>query len=157
MKVQALMTPNPACCTPDTSLREVAEIFVDHDCGAVPVVDSREAMKPIGIITDRDIACRAVAKGRNALELTARDCMSSPGVTIRDDASLDDCLEAMENNRVRRVIVVDEFDRCCGIVSQADIALRAGKKATAEVVKEVSTPMPASSAVAERASLETRH
>ena len=157
MKVKDLMTPNPACCTPATSLREVAEMFVDHDCGAIPVVESRENLKPLGIITDRDIACRAVAKGKNALELTARDCMSSPGVTVRHDASLDDCIEAMESNRVRRVIVVDEFDRCCGIVSQADIALRAGKKATAEVVKEVSEPMASSSAVPDRASLETRH
>jgi CBS domain-containing protein len=155
--VKDLMTPNPACCTPDTSLREVAEIFVEHDCGAVPVVESQETMKPIGMITDRDIACRAIAKGRNALDLTARDCMSTPTVTLRPEASVDDCLEAMERNRVRRMIVVDEFGRCCGIVSQADIALRAGKKATAEVLKEVSEPMPSSSAVAERASLETRH
>ena len=155
--VKDLMTPNPACCTPDTNLREVAEMFVEHDCGAIPVVESRETMKPLGIITDRDIACRVVAKGRNPLEMTAQGCMSSPSVNIRQDASLDDCLEAMENNRVRRVIVVDEFDRCCGIVSQADIALRGGKKATAEVLKEVSEPMPASSAVAERASLEMRH
>jgi len=156
MKVQAIMTPNPACCTPDTSLREVAEMFVDHDCGALPVVESRESLKPVGIITDRDIACRAIAKGRNALELAARDCMSSPSVTIREDASLTNCLEAMEANRVRRVIVVDEFDRCCGIVSQADIALRGGKRATAEVLREVSEPMPSSSAVSERP-LETRH
>ena len=150
--VKDLMTPNPACCTPDTSLREVAEMFVEHDCGAIPVIDSRDSGKPIGIITDRDIACRAVAKGKNALELTARDCMSSPSVTVREESSLDDCVQAMEDNRVRRVIVVDELGRCCGIVSQADVALRAGKKATAEILKEVSEPMASSSAVLERAS-----
>jgi CBS domain-containing protein len=152
MKAKDLMTPNPACCTPDTSLREVAEIFVDRDCGSVPVVESRENMTPVGIVTDRDIACRAIAKGRNPLELTARDCMSSPSVTVREDASLDDCLEAMEENRVRRVLVVDEFGRCTGIISQADIALRAPKKAAAEVVREVSQPMPSASAVAEHPS-----
>jgi CBS domain-containing protein len=158
MKVKDVMTPNPACCLPDSSLREVAEIFVDHDCGAVPIVDSLESMKPIGIVTDRDIACRAIAKGKNALELKARDCMSSPSVTARPDASLNDCIEAMESNRVRRVLVVDEFGRCCGIVSQADIALRAGKKATAEVVREVSQPMASASSVAERsATTEVRH
>lgn len=157
MRVKDIMTTNPACCTPDTSLREVAEIFVDHDCGAVPVVESLDDMKPIGIVTDRDIACRAIAKGKNALELKARDCMSSPSVTAREEASLKDCIEAMETNRVRRVVVVDEFGRCCGIVSQADIALHAGTKATAEVVKEVSEPMASSSAVAERSAIETRH
>src|SRR5262245_6401747 len=139
MRVKDIMTANPACCTPDTSLREVAEIFVDHDCGAVPVVESFESRTPVAIITDRDIACRAIAKGRNALELKARDCMSSPSVTVREDASLDACIEAMESNRVRRIVVVDEFGRCCGIVSQADIALHGSKKATAEIVKEVSS------------------
>src|SRR6266545_7419295 len=98
MRVKDIMTPNPACCTKDTSLREVAEMFVDHDCGAVPVVESRESMTPIGIVTDRDIACRAIAKGKNALELTAGDCMSSPSVTVHEDAKLDDCIQAMESN-----------------------------------------------------------
>ena len=157
MKAKDLMTSSPACCTPDTSLREVAAMFVDHDCGAVPVVESRESMTPVGILTDRDIACRAIAKGRNALELTARDCMSSPSVAVREDASLDDCVEAMEQNRVRRLLVVDEFGRCCGIISQADIALRGPKKAAGEVVREVSQPMPSASAVAEHPSPETRH
>jgi len=145
MKVKDVMTPNPACCTPDTSLREVAEMFVDHDCGAIPVVESRESMTPVGIVTDRDIACRAIAKGLNALELTARACMSSPDVTVREDQSLDECIEAMEQNHVRRLVVVDEFGRCCGIVSQADIALHGPRKKTAEVVRELSEPTPSAS------------
>jgi CBS domain-containing protein len=156
MRVKDIMTSDPACCTPDTGLREVAEMFVDHDCGAVPVVESLESMKPIGIVTDRDIACRAIAKGRDALQLSARDCMSSPSVSVGEDSSLDDCVETMETNRVRRVVVVDDFGRCCGIVSQADIALHAPKKATAEVVKQVSEPMPSASAVAESATFDSR-
>ena len=155
MRVKDIMTPNPACCMVDTSLREVAEMFVDHDCGAVPVVESRESMTPLGIVTDRDIACRAIAKGMNALELTARDCMSSPSVTVRAEESLDRCIEAMEENRVRRVVVVDEFGRCCGIVSQADIALRGPKKKTAEVVRELSEPTVSASSAAGIS--ETRH
>lgn len=150
MKVKHVMTPDPACCTPDTTLRAVAEMFVDHDCGAVPVVESHESMKPLGIVTDRDIACRAIARGANALDLTARDCMTSPCVTVRNDQRLDACIEAMEENRVRRLIVVDEFDRCCGIVSQADIARHAPKRKTAEVVRELSEPLPSSSRVGHR-------
>ena len=122
-------------------------MFVDHDCGAIPVVESRESMTPVGIVTDRDIACRAIAKGLNALELTARACMSSPDVTVREDQSLDECIEAMEQNHVRRLVVVDEFGRCCGIVSQADIALHGPKKKTAEVVRELSEPTPSASTV----------
>jgi CBS domain-containing protein len=145
MKVKHVMTRDPACCTPETTLRAVAEMFIDHDCGAVPVVESHESMKPLGIVTDRDIACRAIAKGANALDLAARDCMTSPCVTIRDDQSLQECIEAMEENRVRRLIVVDEFDRCCGIVSQADVALHAPKRKTAEVVRQISEPTQTSS------------
>ncbi len=157
MKIREVMTPNPACCTPDTSLREVAEMFVEYDCGAVPVVDNKESMRTLGIVTDRDIACRAIAKGANALELAARDCMSSPGVTVRAEESLDAAITAMEENRVRRLIVVDELGRCCGIVSQADIALKAPKSKTAEVVREVSEPTLGPSAVGERPFAETTH
>ena len=144
MKIKEIMTPSPACCTPETSLREVAEMFVDHDCGAIPVVDSVDTRRPIGIVTDRDIACRAVAKGLNALELTARDCMSSPSVTVKEDASLDEAIQLMEDNKVRRLPVVDERGRCIGVVAQADIALSAGKGKTAEVVKEISQPASSS-------------
>jgi CBS domain-containing protein len=140
MKIKEIMTASPACCTPETSLRDVAAMFVDHDCGAVPVVDGLETRRPIGMVTDRDIACRAVAKGLNALELTARDCMSSPSVTVPEDASLDDAIKLMEDNRVRRLPVVDERGRCIGVVAQADIALSAGKGETADVVREISQP-----------------
>ncbi len=157
MKVREAMTPNPVCCTPETSLREVAEIFVEHDCGAVPVVDNKKSMRTLGIVTDRDIACRAIARGINALELTARECMSSPPVTVREAESLDSAITAMEENRVRRLIVVDEFGRCCGILSQADIALKAPKRKTAEVVREVSEPTLSSSAVGQRPSAGTAH
>src|SRR5713226_1994262 len=138
MKIKEIMTASPACCTPETSLREVAAMFVDHDCGAIPVVDNVDTRRPIGIVTDRDIACRAVAKGLNALELTARDCMSSPSVTVSEDASLDEAIKLMEDNKVRRLPVVDERGRCIGVVTQADIALSAGKGKTAEVVREIS-------------------
>ena len=145
MKVREIMTASPACCTPDTSLQEVAALFVNHDCGAIPVVDSDETRRPIGIVTDRDIACRAVAKGLNALELTARDCMSSPIATVSEDASLDEAIKLMEENKVRRLPVVDEQGRCIGIVAQADIALSASHGKTAQVVREISEP-PASTA-----------
>jgi CBS domain-containing protein len=140
MKVKEIMTSSPACCTAETSLREVAAMFVDHDCGAVPVVDGRDTSRPIGIVTDRDIACRAVAKGLNALELTARDCMSSPSVTVMQDAGLDEAIRLMEENKVRRLPVVDAQGRCVGIVAQADIALSAGKGDTADVVRQISEP-----------------
>lgn len=138
MEVREIMTKNPACCTPNTTLQEVAKMFVDHDCGCIPVVDSEKGMKPVGVITDRDICCRAVAQGKNPLEMTARECMSDSVVTVTPEMSLDECCTIMENNQVRRVPVVDANGRCCGMVAQADIAQHASNNKTAEVVKEVS-------------------
>mgnify|MGYP003297538251 CR=1 FL=1 len=82
MIVKEVMTPDPACCTAETNLQEVAKLMVDHDCGEIPVVDNQSTKKPIGVITDRDIVIRAVAKGNNPLDLTAADCMTEPCVTV---------------------------------------------------------------------------
>jgi CBS domain-containing protein len=135
MKIQEIMTPNPACCGPETNLGEVARLMVDHDCGEIPVVrDGR----PIGVITDRDIAARAVAVGRNPLEMKASDLMSTPVITVSPSTDVDECCETMEEHQIRRVPVIDERGSCCGMVSQADIAKHASARKTAQVVKEVS-------------------
>lgn len=118
-------------------LRDVARLMVDFDCGEIPVVD-RQAKRPIGVVTDRDITCRAVANGRNPLDLSAKDCMTSPVVTVTPDTSVEECCRTMEEHQIRRVPVIDEAGSCCGIVSQADLALRTDAEHTAEVVKEVS-------------------
>ena len=138
MNVREIMTENPTCCRPDTSLQEVARMMVERDCGEVPVLD--EAGKPVGVVTDRDIACRAVAQGKGPQETKAQDVMSSPVATITPEASVEDCCKTMEQNQVRRVPVVNESGRCCGMVSQADIARAAPEHETAEVVKDVSQP-----------------
>lgn len=140
MKVKDIMTKNPACCTPDSSLQEVAQLMVEYDCGETPVVESKDSMKLVGVITDRDITCRTIAVGKNPLKMTAGDCMSSPCVTVTAEMSVDDCCQVMEENQVRRVPVVDKSGACCGIVAQADIAQHASKKETGEVVKGVSLP-----------------
>jgi CBS domain-containing protein len=145
LQVKDIMTQDPVCCTVETSLKEVAQLMVEHDCGEIPVVDSTETMKPIGVITDRDITCRTVAQGKNPLEMTVRECMSSPSVIVAAEASLGTCCETMEASLVRRIPVVDETGRCCGIVSQADIAKNAAKEDTAQVVKRLSQPTVAPS------------
>jgi CBS domain-containing protein len=138
MDVKDVMTPDPECCSPETGLQEVARMMVDCDCGCIPVVDSNDSKMPIGMITDRDITCRVVAQGRNPLELTAGDAMSSTVVSVTPDTSLEDCLNLMEESQVRRIAVVDDNGKICGIVAQADVALNADGKKTAEVVQEVS-------------------
>ena len=146
MQVKDVMTPDPACCTADTSLQEVAKLMVDHDCGEIPIVDGKETKKPIGVITDRDIVIRSVAKGNNPLDLTAADCMTKPCVTVTPEMSIEECGNILETNKIRRVPVVDRSGDICGIIAVADIALRAGGTVTTEVVKEVSEPGASASA-----------
>ena len=143
MKVRELMTGNPVCCTPDTPLRDVALTMCDRNVGELPVVDSEAGLRPVGVITDRDIVCRSLAKGRNSLEQTARDCMTRSVVAVTPDTSLEDCCRVLEDRLIRRVVVVDDNGRCCGIVSLADIARKCGSAVTSEVVREVSQPIAA--------------
>jgi len=146
MQVKEIMTADPACCTPGTGLQEVAQMMVDHDCGEIPVVGNKQDRIPIGVITDRDIVCRAIAKGLNPLELRVADCLSKPCVTVTPDMSLEECCKILEDNQIRRVPVVDAGGSCCGIVALADIARHGKKSAAADVVKEVSEPGATASA-----------
>ena len=136
--VTSVMTANPACCNADTPLRDVARMMIDYDCGQIPVVDDKGA--PLGVVTDRDIATRIVAAGRDTFVATARDAMSTPVQTVREDSSLKDAVCLMEASKIRRVPVVDASGKLTGIVSIADIALAGKESATAEVIKEVSEP-----------------
>lgn len=138
MKVNQVMTAKPACCSLDTPLQEVAHLMVAHDCGEIPVVDA--AGRPLGVITDRDITVRTVAQGLNPLERKASQVMTSPPVTVSEEASLNDCTDRMEEHQLRRMLVVDKDGCLCGIVAQADVALNAGKKQTGELVQDVSQP-----------------
>ena len=138
MKVKDIMTKNPACCSADDGLQSVAKMMADNDCGCIPIVEDTSSNKPIGIVTDRDISIRAVAEGKNPLDLTARDVMTGNVVTVTPDTSVEDCCNLMEKNQIRRIAVVDGSGACCGIVAQADIAVNADDRKTAEVVQEVS-------------------
>jgi len=136
MDVRSVMTPNPACCGPDTTLQQAAQLMQQHDCGQIPVVGDGQL---VGVITDRDIAVRAVAQGRDA-GARVGDYMTAPVTTVKPDCTLEDCCNLMESNKIRRVVVVDDQGGVAGIVAQADVA-RSGRDAkTAEVVKEVSEP-----------------
>jgi CBS domain-containing protein len=140
VKVQDVMSESVTCCSPDARLPEVARAMIECDCGEIPVVDDKERMRPLGVVTDRDIVVRAVAAEQDIRELTASECMTSPCVTTTPETSLDDCMQLMEQHQIRRVPVVDASGACCGIVAQADIARHASKRDTGRVVNEVSKP-----------------
>ena len=147
MQVKEIMTPDPACCTPDTMLQRVAEMMVEHDCGEIPVVENMANMLPVGVVTDRDITCRTVARGLNPLIMTVADCMTTTPMTVMPDMTFEECCRVMEENQIRRVVVVDASGACVGIVAQADVARHASKRDAGEVVREVSEPSGSASAV----------
>ena len=146
MQVSDIMTANPTCCTPQTPLQEVARMMVDNDCGEIPVVENFDTRIPVGVITDRDITCRTVAKGINPLELAASDCMTPDPVTVTPDMSVEECGLLMEDHKIRRIPVVDAAGACCGIVALADIASSATKTDAGDVLQEVSEPTASASA-----------
>jgi CBS domain-containing protein len=138
MQVRDIMSENAKCCSVATPLVEVAEMMVEQDCGEIPVCDDQR--KPVGVVTDRDIVCRLVAKGREPTELTAKDCMSSPVVTVTPDTTIEDCARLMEQYQVRRLPVVAEDGTCCAMIAQADLAVKGPRDTSMEVVSKVSEP-----------------
>ena len=131
-----LMTPNPACCRPNTTLDQVAKMMVQNDCGEILIIDVAE--HPVGVVTDRDIVCRVVAEGKNPMAYTAEICMSGPVVTVTEDASLGDVVMTMAKYQLRRVPVIDEAGRCTGLIAQSDVARVGSPNQVGAMVREVS-------------------
>ena len=139
MQVKKIMTKNPACCTADSTLQEVAHMMEMYDCGCIPVVEDHKTMKPVGTITDRDITIRTVAVEKNPIEMTASDIMTTDITTVTPDTKVQECLNVMAREQIRRVLVVDKTGRVTGIVAQADLAEHASHPAqTAHFIREVS-------------------
>jgi CBS domain-containing protein len=138
MLVEEIMTKNLKTATPEFTLMEVAELMRDSDCGSIPVVKSEKDKKAVGIITDRDIVVRAVAEGADMSEAEVGEYMTSSTLTVSPGDTVEDCLEMMETEKVRRVIVVDREGNCIGIVSQAKIALNVPGRVAGELLQEIS-------------------
>lgn len=138
MRIENIMTRNPARCTLNTSLHDVSQLMADNDCGCIPVVEHEGSNVPIGMITDRDIVLRTVAHNKNPLNMIAGEVMTDGAITLTPDASVEECCELMERNHIRRVAVVNENGDLYGIVAQADIAREAPEKETGHLLKEVS-------------------
>lgn len=140
MKVSEIMTARPVCGTPETNLREIARMMVERDVGEIPIVEGRESLRPAGVVTDRDIVCRAVAERKNPLEMTAGDVMTKTVVSVTPETTIDECCDIMEENQIRRLPVVDQSGEICGMISQADIARHTPEEKAAEVLRFISQP-----------------
>lgn len=144
-QVKDIMTKDPVCCLPTTSLKSVAKLMLDHDCGEIPVLFSMERTKVVGVITDRDIVLRTVAKGLNPLVVSAGEVMSTPAKIIKWDLSITDCCELMEEQQIRRLPVVDDDENICGMVSLADIAWKSEEGRLSTALRHISEPKGAGS------------
>ncbi|HEY3114668.1 MAG TPA: CBS domain-containing protein [Gemmatimonadaceae bacterium] len=143
MRARDIMTRNPECCRRDDTAREAARVMRDQDCGSVPIVD--EGGRVVGIVTDRDLAIRGIAAGKD-VNTKLNDLMTPVAVTCGQDDDLRDVEQKMAELQVRRIPIVDAGGRCLGIISQADIARAAitDKTVTNEevalVVEQISQP-----------------
>lgn len=141
MRCRDLMTRDPVTCTLDDHCAHAAQLMRDHDCGSLPIVESRESRKIAGVITDRDITCRVVAEDRRAGEIRVGDVMTDLLVCCRDDDKIDVALMKMAENQVRRIMVVDEHGALVGVIAQADVArAKETRPRIDEVVEQVSQP-----------------
>jgi CBS domain-containing protein len=137
--VRDLMTSNIETCSPNDSIQDAAAIMAQKNVGVLPVTAGNGSRKLIGVVTDRDIAVRGVANGLPPTT-AVEQVMSPPMVTVKPDASANECQRLMESNQVRRVIVTDDDGDAIGIVAQADIARALSPADAGATVQEISRP-----------------
>ena len=141
MKIQEIMTKDPSFVTPDATVREAAQVMKREDVGIVPVVDGQSEKRLIGLVTDRDIAIRCIADGKDGT-CRVRDVMSSDDLaTCSQNEDVENVMSAMRTEKVRRIPIVDERGSLVGIVSQADVLTKTRDTSRAgETVEEISEP-----------------
>lgn len=137
MKCKNIMTKSIKTCDYTCTAKEAAQIMKKFNTGAVPVVDAMN--KPLGIITDRDIAVNAVAENNHPENVNVLNLMTKHIISVHEDDFIDIAAQKMKENKVRRILVVDDEDRLKGIISLADFALQ-DKNEAIEILEQVSTP-----------------
>ncbi len=138
-KCNEVMTKNPVCCLPNDTVSKVAQLMKSKDFGSVPIVENEQTKKLVGIVTDRDLALKLVAEGRDPKSTKAEEVMTRKVVTCRAEDDLQKALDAMSEHQLRRIPVVDNNNGIVGIIAQADVATRANQpEKTAAMVKEIS-------------------
>ena len=145
MRVHEIMTRRVVTVHPQNRVERAAQLMEECDCGALPVIGDNGVL--VGVVTDRDIALRIVARGRDVRSSIVADCMTPRVFACYANESVAECMHQMARRQVRRMPIVDERGRLTGIVSQGDLARHAGrqpvleqKRALAEVVSAISEP-----------------
>lgn len=121
MKAREIMTESPACCTPDDTVKRAAQLMTENDCGCLPVVGEMESKKIVGVVTDRDLACRCLGEGKGA-DTRVEEVMSANPSCCTSDSDIREVERIMAERQVRRVPVIDDRGCCVGMIAQADLA-----------------------------------
>lgn len=137
-----LMTKNLVTCEATENVVNVARLMDLANVGSIPVVQSTEIKRLVGIVTDRDIVVRVVANNFNLKATEVAAAMSLEVVTCHPDDDLTIALSKMAAHQIRRIPVVDSNGVIVGIIAQADIARHMDTQATGSVVSEISEPTP---------------
>jgi CBS domain-containing protein len=133
--IRDVMTANPSTVEPNSTVVEAARIMKQADAGVVPVTENGRLT---GMVTDRDIAIRVVAEGKDPGSTKVGEVASSDLVTVDPQQSLDEALRLMAQHKVRRLPVVEEDGRLVGVLAQADVAREGDDTQTGQVVQEIS-------------------
>jgi CBS domain-containing protein len=133
--ISEVMTSNPCTIDADKPVAYAAKMMRDEDVGLAPIV---EGQRLVGTLTDRDIAVRVVAEGRDPESTQVREVATTKVVTVTPQQDLDEALRLMAEHQVRRIPVVEEDGRLVGVVAQADVAREADDRQTGEVVERIS-------------------
>jgi CBS domain-containing protein len=134
-KIKDSMTSNPCSIDADKSVAHAAKMMKDEDVGLAPIV---EGDRLVGTVTDRDIAVRVVAEGKDPESTKVRDIASTDVVTVDPNQNLDDALRLMAQHQVRRLPVVEQDGRLAGVLAQADVAQDARPEETGRLVEQIS-------------------
>jgi CBS domain-containing protein len=136
MKISEVMTRDVETVRPDQPVQQAASFMLSADAGSIPVTDGNRL---VGMITDRDIAVRGVAKGYGP-DTQVRDLMSADVICIREDDDVDDVASKMSQAQVRRLPVIDDRQQLCGIVSLGDLSRETDGDSASQALEGVSQP-----------------
>ena len=142
MQAKEIMSSDPQCCTPEDTLRDAARMMADNDCGCLPVVEDKAGKRVIGVLTDRDIAIRGVARGKTP-DSKVNDVMSPAPACCSAEDDVEVVEKIMIDKQVRRVPVVDADGRVVGMIAQADLARdnrAASDREVGRIVEKISEP-----------------
>jgi CBS domain-containing protein len=136
MKVSEVMTRDVQTIRPDDPVQQAASFMLSADAGSIPVTDGERL---IGMITDRDIAVRGIAKGYGP-DTPVRELMTDDVICVREDDNVEDIASKMSEARVRRLPVIDSNERLCGIISLGDLSRQTDGGTANEALEGVSEP-----------------